>query len=74
MWAEFAHLKGSLPAQTLEHDGSDAPQVGLGVVVLRHDDLRSLRTKQQGCVQISLSQRKQRERRSVESWEFRPSD
>lgn len=34
MWAEFAHLKGSLSAQTLEHDGSDAPQVGLGVVVL----------------------------------------
>ena len=45
-----AHLKRGLPGQTLEHDGSYAPQVSLGIVGLRHDDFRSLahRGKERG--------------------------
>lgn len=42
---EHSHLEGSLAAQTLENDGADAPQVSLGIVVLRHDDLWGLRRK-----------------------------
>lgn len=38
----FTHLKGSLSSQTLVHDGADAPQISFGIVLLRHDDLRSL--------------------------------
>ena len=37
------HLEGRLPRQALVHDGADAPQVRLPVVVLGHDDLRGLR-------------------------------
>lgn len=39
----LAHLEGRLPRQALVHDGADAPQVCLPVVVLRHDDFRGLR-------------------------------
>lgn len=36
------HAKRGLSGQTLVHYSADAPQVGLGVVVLGHDDLGSL--------------------------------
>lgn len=36
------HLEWRLADQTLIDDGSYAPQVGLGIIVLGHDDLRSL--------------------------------
>lgn len=38
----LAHLEGGLPRQALVHDGADAPQVCLPVIVLRHDDLGGL--------------------------------
>lgn len=37
------HAKRSLSGQALVRYSADAPQVGLGVVVLGHDDLGSLR-------------------------------
>lgn len=37
------NLEGRLADQALVDDRPDAPQVGLGVVILGHDDLRSLR-------------------------------
>lgn len=40
-------MKWRLPSQTLVHNSADAPQVGLGVIVLGHDDLRSLRADKQ---------------------------
>lgn len=36
------YLERSLPGQALKHNGSYAPQVGLGIVALGHNDLRSL--------------------------------
>lgn len=39
---ESVYLKRSLPGQALKHDGSYAPQVCLCVIVLGHNDLRSL--------------------------------
>lgn len=36
------HLEGRLADQALVDDRPDAPQVGLGVVILRHDDFRGL--------------------------------
>lgn len=38
-----AHLERRLPCQALVHDGADAPQVCLPVIVLGHDDLWGLR-------------------------------
>lgn len=38
-----AHLKGGLPCKALENNGSYAPQVCLGIVVLGHDDFRGLK-------------------------------
>lgn len=38
----LTHLKGGLPCQTLVDNGANAPQVGLPIVVLGHDDLRGL--------------------------------
>jgi hypothetical protein len=32
-------LEGSLASETLEHDGAEGPEVGLGVILQRHDDL-----------------------------------
>lgn len=40
------YLKRSLSTQALEQDGSDAPQVSLGIIVLGHDDFRRLVRKQ----------------------------
>lgn len=36
------HLKWSLSSQTLVHNGAYAPQISLGIIMLGHDDLRSL--------------------------------
>lgn len=38
-----AHLKRGFPCKALENNGSYAPQVCLGVVVLGHDDFRGLK-------------------------------
>ena len=32
-------MEGSLPSETLEDDGAEGPEVGLGVVLQGHDDL-----------------------------------
>lgn len=37
-----SHLEGWLAHQTLVDDGSYAPQISLGIVVLGHDDLWGL--------------------------------
>jgi hypothetical protein len=39
-------VEGSLARQTLEHDGAHTPQVGLTVVLVRHDHLGRLTTTQ----------------------------
>ena len=41
------HLEWGLASEALEHDGADAPEVRFGIVVLGHDDLRSLGSTQQ---------------------------
>ena len=38
-----SHVKRCLPGQTLVHNSTYAPQISLGIIVLGHDDLRSLR-------------------------------
>lgn len=48
------YLKRCFPSQALEHYGSDAPQVGPGIVVLGHDDLRSLVTTKNKIRMIKL--------------------
>lgn len=36
------HLKWGFPSKTLKHNGSNTPQVSLGIIGLWHDDLWSL--------------------------------
>lgn len=35
-------MKRGFPGEALKNDGAQAPEVGLGVVLERHDDLRGL--------------------------------
>lgn len=36
------HIKWCFSSQRLVHDGTDAPQISLGIIVPGHDDLGSL--------------------------------
>lgn len=38
----FTHMKWSLSSQTLVHNRAYTPQISLGIIMLGHDDLRSL--------------------------------
>lgn len=44
------YLKRSLSSQALKHYSSYTPQVSLGIIVLRHDDLRSLFRKKREII------------------------